>query len=173
LKASSRTNGIPIMAEVNGGVPQTNGHPPASPPSLLRTAPSQPAPITISDPTIPLTSLQDNSLNKSPRNARLMHMLLFSLGCTAYQERVPLQLLDFAYRHSSYSLRCSTSLVRRLYLATKRAQGTPLLVADSEKLMDKLAQMRSCWRFKVGCNRWEWRSQIEQRVFVGDGTAEE
>lgn len=28
-------------------------------------------------------------------------MLLSSLGCTAYQERVPLQLLDFAYRHSS------------------------------------------------------------------------
>ena len=28
-------------------------------------------------------------------------MLLSSLGVTAYQERVPLQLLDFAYRHSS------------------------------------------------------------------------
>jgi hypothetical protein len=34
----------------------------------------------------------------------------------------------------------------------KRAQGTPLLGADSEKLMDKLAQMRSCWRFKVDCS---------------------
>jgi transcription initiation factor TFIID subunit 9B len=28
-------------------------------------------------------------------------MLLSSLGVSAYQERVPLQLLDFAYRHSS------------------------------------------------------------------------
>ncbi|KAH6702802.1 hypothetical protein BKA61DRAFT_646780 [Leptodontidium sp. MPI-SDFR-AT-0119] len=74
------------MAEVNGGdVPQTNGHPSASPPSLLRAAPSQPAPITIPPPTIPLTSPQDNSLNKRPRDARLMHMLLSSLGCTAYQ----------------------------------------------------------------------------------------
>ncbi|KAH8767869.1 hypothetical protein BGZ57DRAFT_766564, partial [Hyaloscypha finlandica] len=63
-------------------------------------APSQPAPITISNPTIPLTSLQDNSLNKRPRDARLMHMLLSSLGCIAYQERVPLQFLDFAYRCS-------------------------------------------------------------------------
>ncbi|KAL5314428.1 hypothetical protein ACEPPN_017068 [Leptodophora sp. 'Broadleaf-Isolate-01'] len=89
------------MAEVNGGdVPQTNGHPSASPPSLLRAAPSQPAPITIPPPTIPLTSPQDNSLNKRPRDARLMHMLLSSLGCTAYQERVPLQLFDFVYRHS-------------------------------------------------------------------------
>jgi transcription initiation factor TFIID subunit 9B len=106
------------MAEV-GDVPQTNRHPSASPPSLLRTAPSQPAPITISNPTIPLTSLQDNSLNKRPHDARLMHMLLSSLGCTAYQERVPLQLLDFAYRHSS-------SILSDAYISQQtRARGAP------------------------------------------------
>lgn len=58
----------------------------------------------------------------------------------------------------------------------KRAQGTPLLVADSEKLMDKLAQMRSCWRFKVGCSinlMVGMEVADEQGVFVGDGTAEE
>jgi hypothetical protein len=34
----------------------------------------------------------------------------------------------------------------------KHVQGMPLLVADLEKLEDKLAQMRLCWLFKVGCS---------------------
>lgn len=114
------------MAEVNGDVPQTSGHPSASPPSLPRTAPSQPAPITISNPTIPLTSLQDNSLNKRPHDARLMHMLLSSLGCTAYQERVRLQLLDFAYRHSSSILSDALHLSSDAYISQQtRARDAP------------------------------------------------
>lgn len=50
---------------------------------------------------VPLTSAQDSGQSKRPRDARLIHMLFASLGVTAYQERVPLQLLDFAYRHTS------------------------------------------------------------------------
>ncbi|KAG4424254.1 hypothetical protein IFR04_002658 [Cadophora malorum] len=111
------------MAEVNGDAPQTNGH--TSPPSQPAAAP-QPAPVTISNPSVPLTSLQDSGLSKRPRDARLIHMLLSSLGCTAYQERVPLQLLDFAYRHSSSILSDALHLSSDAYVSQQtRARDAP------------------------------------------------
>lgn len=116
------------MTEVNGDVPQTNGH--TSPPSQPTAAPSQPssqpAATTLSNPSVPLTSLQDNGLSKRPRDARLIHMLLSSLGCTAYQERVPLQLLDFAYRHSSSILSDALHLSADAYQSQQsRARDAP------------------------------------------------
>jgi transcription initiation factor TFIID subunit 9B len=38
---------------------------------------------------------------RKPRDARLIHLVLASMGVTAYQERVPLMLMDFAYRYTS------------------------------------------------------------------------
>jgi len=115
------------MADTNGDQPpQTNGHS-GSPPSQP-TAPSQPAPTTLpaSNPSVPLTSLQDNGLSKRPRDARLIHMLLSSLGVTAYQERVPLQLLDFAYRHSSSILSDALHLSSDAYVSQQtRARDAP------------------------------------------------
>jgi transcription initiation factor TFIID subunit 9B len=121
------------MAEVNGDVPQTNGaHTSASPPSQPTvSAPSQPTATassqnTITNPTAPLTSLQDNGQTKRPRDARLIHMLLSSLGCNAYQERVPLQLLDFAYRHSSSILSDALHLSSDAYISQQtRARDAP------------------------------------------------
>lgn len=52
-------------------------------------------------PSHPLSSLQDDGQSKRPRDARLMHVLLARMGVHAYTERVPLQLLDFAYRYTS------------------------------------------------------------------------
>lgn len=49
----------------------------------------------------PLTSLTDDGSSKRPRDHRLIHLLLASHGIAAYQERVPLQLMDFAYRYTS------------------------------------------------------------------------
>ena len=46
----------------------------------------------------------DGGLSKRPRDARLLHMILANYGVTAYQERVPLQLMDFAYRYTSSTL---------------------------------------------------------------------
>ncbi|KAF4632331.1 hypothetical protein G7Y89_g5790 [Cudoniella acicularis] len=116
------------MAEVNGdSAPQTNGH--TSPPSQATAASSsQAAPIVapISNPNIPLTSVQDTGLGKRPRDARLIHMLLSSLGVTAYQERVPLQLLDFAYRHSSSILSDALHLSSDAYVSQQtRARDAP------------------------------------------------
>ncbi|ODQ63323.1 transcription factor TAFII-31, partial [Nadsonia fulvescens var. elongata DSM 6958] len=35
-----------------------------------------------------------------PRDVRLLHLILASMGVNAYQDRVPLQLMDFAYRYT-------------------------------------------------------------------------
>ncbi|CZT15009.1 related to TFIID and SAGA subunit [Ramularia collo-cygni] len=100
----------------------TNGHP-ATPPAQESAAPSAPpatatAPATTAPappspkaqpapsqtqtlPEVPLTSTQDDGLSKRPRDARLIHLVLSSQGIHSYQERVPLQLLDFAYRYTS------------------------------------------------------------------------
>lgn len=97
--------------------PQTNGQTPP--------AQAAPAPV-IPNPTVPLTSLQDNGLAKRPRDARLIHMLLTSLGVTAYQERVPLQLLDFAYRHTSSILSDALHLSPDAYVSqSTRAKDAP------------------------------------------------
>lgn len=52
-------------------------------------------------PSQPGTSLTDSGAGKRPRDARLIHLLLSSLGVKAYQDRVPLQLMDFAYRYTA------------------------------------------------------------------------
>ncbi|KAI5783503.1 transcription initiation factor IID, 31kD subunit-domain-containing protein, partial [Pyronema domesticum] len=39
--------------------------------------------------------------SRKPRDARLIHLVLSSMNVTAYQERVPLMLMDFAYRYTS------------------------------------------------------------------------
>lgn len=116
------------MAEVNGdAAPQTNGQTTDSPPSQPAVASSsQPNPTSAPTavPSVPATSLQDNGLSKRPRDARLIHLLLSSLGVQAYQERVPLQLLDFAYRHSSSILSDALHLSSDAYVSQQnRARG--------------------------------------------------
>ncbi|KAJ5627647.1 hypothetical protein N7490_009875 [Penicillium lividum] len=64
---------------------------------------------------IPGTSLQDSGKTRRPRDVRLVHMLLASLGVTAYQDRVPLQLLDFAYRYTSNVLQDAVHLATEGY----------------------------------------------------------
>jgi transcription initiation factor TFIID subunit 9B len=76
----------------------TNGHP-ATPPPSDPAANSETK--TRPEPEVPLTSTQDDGQTKRPRDARLIHVVLSSLGIHSYQERVPLQLLDFAYRYTS------------------------------------------------------------------------
>ncbi|KAL2828127.1 transcription initiation factor IID, 31kD subunit-domain-containing protein [Aspergillus pseudoustus] len=72
------------------------------------TPPSQPV-------TVPTTSLKDTGKSRRPRDVRLIHLLLTSLGVTAYQDRVPLQLLDFAYRYTSGVLQDAVHLTTEGY----------------------------------------------------------
>jgi len=77
--------------------------PPATAPNAANpTPPTQAQPNTqLSNGTFPPTSLQDAGTSKRPRDARLIHMILANMGVHVYTERVPLQLLDFAYRYTS------------------------------------------------------------------------
>ncbi|EGP89474.1 unnamed protein product [Zymoseptoria tritici ST99CH_1A5] len=77
----------------------TNGHTAVTPPPSDPSANSEPK--ARPEPEVPLTSTQDDGQSKRPRDARLIHLVLSSLGIHSYQERVPLQLLDFAYRYTS------------------------------------------------------------------------
>ncbi|EXJ55095.1 hypothetical protein A1O7_08020 [Cladophialophora yegresii CBS 114405] len=82
---------------------------PLTPPAEPATQPSQPTQTSqaTTQPPVeallsqPLTSLSDDGSSRRPRDHRLMHLLLASHGISAYQQRVPLQLLDFAYRYTS------------------------------------------------------------------------
>ncbi|ANB15982.1 TATA-binding protein-associated factor TAF9 [Sugiyamaella lignohabitans] len=38
--------------------------------------------------------------NITPRDVRLLHLILASMGVSSYQDRVPLQLMDFAFRYT-------------------------------------------------------------------------
>ncbi|KAK5726416.1 Transcription initiation factor TFIID subunit 9 [Elasticomyces elasticus] len=75
-------------------------HPSTPPPSDTAVAPTRPDAPAV-DLERPRTSSQDDGQAKRPRDARLIHLVLASLGINSYQERVPLQLLDFAYRYTS------------------------------------------------------------------------
>src|ERR1700760_981093 len=43
---------------------------------------------------------QASAQQHKPRDVRLLHSLLASQGVSSYQDRVPLMLLDFAYRYT-------------------------------------------------------------------------
>ena len=93
----------------------------------MRTPPpSQPttAPPT-ADPAFPAISYNDNGLSRRPKDARIVHMMLADMGVTAYQERVPQQLIDFAYRHTSSilqeALHFNTEVYNSSGIAAKQA----------------------------------------------------
>ncbi|OAK97500.1 TFIID-31kDa-domain-containing protein [Phaeosphaeriaceae sp. SRC1lsM3a] len=98
--AETLQNGISTPPATGSNAP--NPSPPTQtstqPNTQLSNATSTTAAATASFPS---TSLQDAGTSKRPRDARLIHMILANMGVHAYTERVPLQLLDFAYRYTS------------------------------------------------------------------------
>lgn len=90
------------MAEVDGQIMDLASADVQSTPA--RNEASAPTNQSANNSALPSGSLVDNGLSKRPRDARLLHMILANLGVTAYQERVPLQLMDFAYRYTSSTL---------------------------------------------------------------------
>ncbi|GAB1194796.1 hypothetical protein APSETT444_004047 [Aspergillus pseudonomiae] len=100
----------------------------------------------VAQPTqVPSTSLKDSGKSRRPRDVRLIHMLLASLGVTSYQERVPLQLLDFAYRYTSGVLQDAVHLATEGYAGAVGEQagssrGPPETGLPKEFLMDVAAE---------------------------------
>ncbi|PHH74308.1 hypothetical protein CDD80_3178 [Ophiocordyceps camponoti-rufipedis] len=104
--------------QTNGAGPSTAAPPPSTasthtlansqaPSASLTASQSQPPPVPPSGSaaapataTAPATAPATAS-DPRPRDARLIELLLTSQGVTAYEQRVPLLLLDFAYRHAS------------------------------------------------------------------------
>lgn len=97
------------MAETENAASQQHPDPP-----LAAPLPSQPTATKI-DPSSAPDSHNDNGLSKRPRDARLLHMVLANLGITSYQERIPLQLMDFAYRYTSSTLQDALHLTHEGY----------------------------------------------------------
>ncbi|KAF1988516.1 TFIID-31kDa-domain-containing protein [Aulographum hederae CBS 113979] len=85
--------------------PQQNGNsPPApspNPPAATAPMDSNNLPTTAPLPLNAPTSLSDAGHANRPKDARLLHLIFAKQGVQAYQERVPLQLMDFAYRYTS------------------------------------------------------------------------
>ncbi|KAI9848275.1 MAG: Transcription initiation factor TFIID subunit 9 [Sclerophora amabilis] len=111
------------MAEANGaleGQPNVDGTSTPTNPSSVQLPKT--TNTTYTSP-YPPTSQTDNGLSKRPRDARLIHMVLAALGIPSYQERVPLQLLDFAYRYTSSTLQDALHLNAEGYGQQGGARG--------------------------------------------------
>lgn len=108
------------MATPNGAAPSpqpTNGVNYAT----QHASPDRPTNLTTANPQ---TSLQDTGVSRRPRDARLIHLILANQGVTAYQERVPLQLLDYAYRYTSGILQDSLHLSAEGYGQSNSGSGS-------------------------------------------------
>src|SRR5579862_8517854 len=109
------------MAEVNGVTQPSDVQSSDAPqPNTVSTAQAQLVPASM----IPQTSLADTGFTRRPRDARIVHLVLAHLGVTAYQERVPLQLLDFAYRYTSSTLQDALHLSNADYAVPGKGTQT-------------------------------------------------
>ena len=116
--SSNLCDNIVTMADADGGSPKSASQEVQKTPAVQTHTPppSQPATtVTSADPTFPAVSLNDGGLSRRPRDGRILHMLLANMGVTAYSERVPLQLLDFAYRHTSSVLQDALHFTTDVY----------------------------------------------------------
>ncbi|EKV09125.1 Transcription initiation factor TFIID, 31kD subunit, putative [Penicillium digitatum] len=140
-ESSSAANGASAPAATSS---QTQSHVPATGSST--TAP-QP-------PSIPGISTQDSGKTRRPRDVRLVHMLLASLGVTSYQDRVPLQLLDFAYRYTANVLQDSVHLATEGYAAatdgTAAAKGSAEVNSVSLPALRLAIASRLHFQFQTG-----------------------
>jgi transcription initiation factor TFIID subunit 9B len=79
-----------------------NPSPPTTQTSITLDGQAPPSATNGALPSEPATSFKDDGLStKRPRDARLIHLLLAAQGVQSYQERVPLMIMDFAYRYTS------------------------------------------------------------------------
>ena len=87
-------------------------------------------------------SQSDSGLSKRPRDARLLHMVLANYGVSAYQERVPLQLMDLAYRYTSSTLQDALHFTSEGYGTTGSAPGPGKAAAHNDLSTITLSSLR-------------------------------
>lgn len=121
LHPSNNPTGMASPALQNG-----TAHPSTPPPSDTATnsqAKREPASKPEADLDLPRLSTAEDGSAKRPRDARLIHLVLAKHGVESYQERVPLQLLDFAYRYTSSILSDSLRLSSEGYAGAPERTG--------------------------------------------------
>lgn len=91
--SQSQPNGVPSSSSAGPSQSQTQ---PTQSSLTVSASQATTAGVTVANgPASPTTSAP------RPRDARTIELLLTSQGVTSYDQRVPLLLLDFAYRHTS------------------------------------------------------------------------
>ncbi|KAL9007049.1 MAG: hypothetical protein Q9188_000253 [Gyalolechia gomerana] len=126
------------MAEVESGGSDRNQLAYRQP--ALQNEPQEVGKLKTTNPALPPAMSTDTGLTKRPRDSRLLHIILANLGVTAYQERVPLQLLDFAYRYTSSTLQDALHLTSEGY-GTQTA-GTVKSVSNNDLSAVTLSSLR-------------------------------
>lgn len=127
------------MAEVNGAGPEQ---------SMADTQPFKSQNESSTQPGADPTNHNfpppqaDSSFTKRPRDARLLHMVLANYGVSAYQERVPLQLMDFAYRYTSSTLQDALHFMAESYGSTGPSTGSGKDKANSDPSGVTLSSLR-------------------------------
>lgn len=126
--------------------PQTNGVAAASGAAPAANTQAQASGGGQAAPTQGGGAQAPSAADPRPRDARLVELLLTSQGVTAYEQRVPLLLLDFAYRHTSSILNDALHLSGDPYVtqagskpsatsgATALAAGDAPITANGVKL---------------------------------------
>ncbi|KAL9071418.1 MAG: hypothetical protein Q9161_004277 [Pseudevernia consocians] len=124
------------MAEANGVVPDAN------PAAHQSSSQDEPTAADSIDPSFPTNSPVDNGQSKRPRDARLIHLILANYGVNAYQERVPLQLMDFAYRYTSSTLQDALHFVSEGYGTSGPGTGSGKAAAQNDLSSVTLSALR-------------------------------
>lgn len=93
--SQAQTNGAAIASSATGSQTVPNTQTTTATATATATTIQPHAAASTGPPPPPTAS------DPRPRDARLVELLLTSQGVTAYEQRVPLLLLDFAYRHTS------------------------------------------------------------------------
>lgn len=125
------SNRVLVVTMSEGSGP--NADPPSTDPQnqTQTPPPSQPA-TSLSDPAFPPSIEPDTGITKRPRDARLIHMILANLGVNGYQERVPLQLMDFAYRYTSSIVQDALHLTSETYGTTTAPSGGKINASNND-----------------------------------------
>ncbi|CAF9933861.1 MAG: Transcription initiation factor TFIID subunit 9 [Alectoria fallacina] len=124
------------MVETNGIVPDAD--------SVVPQPSSQedPTAADLKHPSFSTNSQLDNGHSKRPRDARLIHLVLANYGVSAYQERVPLQLMDFAYRYTSSTLQDALHFVNEGYGTSGPGTGSGKAAAQYDMSSVTLSALR-------------------------------
>lgn len=154
-----QTNGVAATSQTPQATQsQTQPNPtdsqPSQPPEATQAGQSSPQQARNAPPSSPSTTAP------RPRDARVLELLLTSQGVTSYESRVPLLLMDFAYRHTTAVLNDAIHLSGDPYTthagprASSTAGATASLIAQDASVSANAVRLaiasRQGYQFRGG-----------------------